>query len=119
MLMRTWGIGLFVSFYLVTWVYGIPATRKSYVEGVLGEQGRATRKLCPWKPWGAGKDYPFVETRWSFAVLPGLILARREYQMGPNCASGGDRLEVWYGVGSMLIFEYPYDYDFVVDTEKK
>jgi hypothetical protein len=46
---------------------------------------------------------PQSEVKWSFPLLPGIIVANSYYVNGPLYAEGGTKMILYYGVSSTVI----------------
>jgi hypothetical protein len=60
-------------------------------------------KLPNHKPIELRENGPKSEVKWSFPLLPGIIVANSYYVNGPLWAEGGTKLIVYYWISSAVI----------------
>jgi hypothetical protein len=81
-------VSVVVLAYAITWAGGAPAASNKFFRETL-----RARQSAP------GCDYPNprIETILSLPILPGLVLAWQENQLGGQCGWGGWKLYFWRG----------------------
>jgi hypothetical protein len=87
-LLRSVGVALVLLAYAVTWAGGAPAVSNKFVRETLrGREGSP----------GCQSTNPRIQTVLSLPIVPGVVLAWQEYQLGGQCGWGGWKLYFWCG----------------------
>ena len=81
--------------YVLTAVFGIPATQSEQTAWAVGEYKRVKASGSPL----VFDAHPYISTYAAIPVAPGLILSYHEYQLHALYGLGGFELTLWYGVG--------------------
>ena len=96
---RRWIIGvvaaLFLVLYVLTWTCGVPAIHNQAASAVVSAWERKLEgKIVDIKP-----IKPRCRFGPAFAIFPGLIVCRLDYQTSSTGAECGWSLNFWYGFG--------------------
>ena len=90
---------LFILSYLITWVFGIPAIYSQTASNVAAWQQTLEGQAVDIKP-----IKPYHRFGPAFAVFPGLIVCKQEWQVSSTGGEWGWSLYLWYGSGIKRLF---------------
>lgn len=76
---------------------------RHYNNAVAANADRVALGLPPIYRLRAGG--PKSAVAWCFPILPGVLLAKSSYNVGPLYAQGGQKIVIYYGVGSFTLLE--------------
>jgi hypothetical protein len=101
--------------YTITWLGGHYTHRKNLASQALALYNAAQKRnaemsafareegLADQQPIKLREGGPQSEVKWSFPLLPGIIVANSYYVNGPLYAEGGTKMILYYGVSSTVI----------------
>ena len=83
--------------YLVTWIFGVPAGKKSFVKAVKEECGENVGEMKNYMEW------PWYKFDASFPLLPFVVLSHEEYKYGFNRINDVEALYFWDGFKAIRV----------------
>lgn len=104
-----------VAIYAITWVGGHVSHSKKVESHALATYEAAKKKndemsafaqregLADYEPIQLRQGGPKSDVKWSFPLLPGILVVNSYYVIAPLWAEGGTKLIVCYGTSSAVI----------------
>jgi hypothetical protein len=104
-----------VAIYAITWVGGHLSHSKKVASNALAMYEAVQEKndeisafarregLADYEPVQLGEGGPKSDVKWSFPLLPGILVVNSYYVIGPLWAEGGIKIIGYYGTSSRII----------------